>query len=63
MKTKDLSKMAIVDRSVIQKFEKGRFVIDKDYNLNDARLVVPKGITIDLSNGSINNGTYGLIVL
>ena len=60
MKTKDLSKMAILDRSVIQKVEKGRFVIDKDYNLNDARLVVPKGITIDLSNGSINNGTLVL---
>ncbi len=60
MNTKDFSKMAILDQSVLQKAEKGRFVVDKDYNLNKARLVVPKGMTIDLSNGSINNGTLVL---
>lgn len=57
MNTKDFSKMAILDQSVLQKAEKGRFFVDKDYNLNKARLVVPKGMTIDLNSGSINNGT------
>lgn len=60
MNTKDFSKMAILDQSVLQKAEKGRFFVDKDYNLNKARLVVPKGMTIDLSGGSINNGTIVL---
>lgn len=60
MNTKDFSKMAILDQSVLQKAEKGRFVVDKDYNLNGAKLVVPKGMTIDLSSGSINNGTLVL---
>lgn len=60
MNTKDFSKMAILDQSVLQKAEKGRFFVDKDYNLNKARLVVPKGMTIDLNSGSINNGTLVL---
>lgn len=60
MNTKDFSKMAILDQSVLQKAEKGRFVVDKDYNLNGARLVVPNGMTIDFNGGSINNGTLEL---
>ena len=60
MNTKDFSKMAILDQGVLQKAENGRFVVNKDYNLNEARLVVPKGMTIDLGNGSINNGTLVL---
>lgn len=60
MRTKDLSKMTILDQDVLQKAEKGRFVVDKDYNLNKSRLVVPKGMTIDLAKGSINNGTLVL---
>lgn len=60
MNTKDFSKMAILDQGVLQKAENGRFIVNKDYNLNEARLVVPKGMTIDLGNGSINNGTLVL---
>ena len=53
MNTKDFSKMAILDQGVLQKAENARFVVNKDYNLNEARLVVPKGMTIDLGNGSV----------
>ena len=60
MNTKDFSKMAILDQGVLQKAENGRFIVNKDYNLNEARLVVPKGMTIDLNGGSINNGTLVL---
>ena len=57
MNTKDFSKMAILDQSVLQKAEKGRFVVDKDYNLNGARLVVPNGMTIDF-NGHYEQQRY-----
>lgn len=57
---KNLSKMAIMDQSVFQNAKNGKLVIDKDYNLNKAKVAVPKGITIDLSGGTINNGTLVL---
>lgn len=57
---KDLSKMAIMDQSFFQNAKNGKLVIDKDYNLNKATLVVPNGMTIDLSGGTINNGTLVL---
>lgn len=57
MNEKDLSKMAIMDQSVFQNTKNGKLVIDKDYNLNKAKIVVPKGMTIDLSGGTINNGS------
>ena len=52
--------MAILEQSMIQKANKGIFVVDKDYNLNKTSLVIPKGMTIDLRGGSINNGTLVL---
>jgi len=55
MKEKDLSKMAIMDQSVFQNAKNGKLVIDKDYNLNKAKVVVPKGMTIALRGGTINN--------
>lgn len=60
MTTKEYSKMAILEQSMIQKADKGIFVVDKDYNLNKTSLVIPKGMTIDLRGGSINNGTLVL---
>lgn len=42
---KNLSKMAIMDQSVFQNAKNGKLIIDKDYNLNKAKVAVPKGIT------------------
>ena len=57
MNKSELSKMAILDQNALQKAENGIFVVDKNYNLNGASLIAPRGISLRFENGSITNGT------
>lgn len=56
MNNKDFGKMPILNQEALQSV-KGIFSVDKNYNLNGSKIIIPKGMTIDLDQGSINNGT------
>lgn len=56
MKKREISLMPILTKEIFDNC-KEVFTINKDYNLNGARLIVPKGLTLKFEGGSINNGT------
>lgn len=59
MEKKDIKTMPVLTQKALEN-SKGVFIVDKDYNLDNSKLVVPRGMTIKFEKGSLNNGTLVL---
>ena len=54
MEKKDIKTMPVLTQKALEN-SKGVFIVDKDYNLDNSKLVVPRGMTIKFEKGSLNN--------
>jgi parallel beta-helix repeat protein len=59
MEKKDFKTMPVLTQKALEN-SKGVFIVDKDYNLDNSKLVVPRGMTIKFEKGSLNNGSLML---
>lgn len=59
MEKKVLNSMPVLTQKALENY-KEVFIVDKDYNLDGAKLIVPKRMTLNFEKGSLNNGTLVL---
>lgn len=59
MKKKELTSMPILTQKEFDNCKR-EFTVNKDFNLNGAKIVVPRQMTMRFEEGSINNGTLVL---